>query len=521
MSNFRLIVSVVTTAALFQGVFFFGFAENWKNQFGDQGSAPTPTAIHLNDTTTNISWDRLRLAPLAPASLVAPNSLCRLRLAMQRARKEARPLRLGVVGGSFAAGGSAPALRLAFPRQLQHLLDHRPGTFVSRSDGGFGAELVNLAQGASDYSLPMLCLEKVHHLISSGKHFPDVWVTDYVVNMAPDLDRFAAFVGSLLHGPIRSTNGTAAVIIAAVTSSGCLRSSWINHGCEYRYGNFKVHSETATLWNVPLVSWLHGVVASLPLKPPLPDVTEFDLRDVDNTTRTLLDSYTRELFAFNGTDLHFNEYGHRLHAEYLWNVFLSASQSDADQNCEAHAHPVAQRVENTSILSHSGRNLFSRLTQPAGPLACNLTLTQNKLPDLVPLNRSGYEMKAYAKKANFGAGWGDLNEKAREDLKRTWTPERDGAWIEFPVTIQQSARDLCVMTFGDANSLLKGTLIGKEKNLTCFFGGRGTPPLYTMVCNCSLDWSNENGNKGNWSSDYVLRLTSLVNLIQVAGVAVY
>jgi hypothetical protein len=73
---------------------------------------------------------------------------------MEKAKAEARPLRVGILGGSFSAGGAVADLADSYTEVLKGLL--LGSSFLS-----YGVEVVNMAQGGAGFMLPLFCTDKV------------------------------------------------------------------------------------------------------------------------------------------------------------------------------------------------------------------------------------------------------------------------------------------------------------------------------------------------------------------------
>ncbi|KAI9021778.1 hypothetical protein DFJ74DRAFT_756610 [Hyaloraphidium curvatum] len=454
-------------------------------------------------------WDASGLGASRSRALAHRGSLCRLRRAMRTAAAAGRPLRVGVLGGSFSAGAGVPDASLAFPGVLQKLLRERPGTIAA----AYGADVVSLAQGASDYTLPMLCLENIHALVTADGEMPDVWVAEFQENMALDVPgerfgldagKYASFLDTLLRAPGRSRNGTAAVVLAGAVFQPCLGQVPQREGARCRWRTlFPVQLAAARKLDLPLVSWLHGVAAALPGSPDPTDPAVVEgFPNATGRTLELLREWSKQLFAYAG-DPHFGVFGHNLFGDYIWDAFRLASEDEAGAECGdlgewLDEEDVAVEIDATERPPPPSRAPSNATAAPPPAPRCNLTLTHTHSPSLGPLSSHAFPLREYRETNGFGT--------ARTDTKRTYTPASDDAWIAFDVDAV-GAGELCVLAYGAS-----GALLGEFAGTRCEFAPRALgAPLYTMVCNCTLPAGAGRG---------VLNLTSGEG-VQVAGVAVY
>jgi hypothetical protein len=287
-------------------------------------------------------------------------------------------------------------------------------------------------------------------------------------------------------------------------------------GCWYDTP-YRIHMEVAQRLEVPLVSFFHGLVPSLP-GAKVNSSGLFDAGYVPkNKTLSKSERLTRMLFGDQGKDLHFNEYGHRLFAEFLIGPFLDDT---AHQTPALHRHRDSlssfPAPDVPRILSFPARalSLLSRLSAPDRSLSCRLTITQNSAPELIPVNNSGYQIKVYS--GSRGKEFAMEGEIGRKDIKRAYAPERVGAEMLFEQAFG-NAEELCLLSYGAIGMVIGVEVVVGSTNFTCSFRagipGLEEKMLYWMEC-CGVPVAARGGNG-------TVRMRAEVGLAQVAGLAVF
>lgn len=492
----------------------------------DPSEAPRRDADgHENSLSTarrpaDRKFDFLHLAEAGmQASRTHRGDLSRLRGALKRARDERRPLKIAFVGGSFSAGAGVANIFNAFPYRLAALLNESCAA-------AFDATPYNLAQGASFQTVPMLCLEPVLKIVA-GDELPDVYVVEFAVNLSEQTsDSLLAIAGSLLHSPTRS-NGSA-VILAAVVASKCVARLRFADPPHCWFGKpYEIYLEVARKLDLPLISFMHGIAPTIGVKLDAANgLVDESWNPPSNILRTA-EKLAGALYAKKGEDIHFNQYGHRLFAEWLLTPFLEALEEpqktvrDARQSNEP---CIDAAVSSLLTLPPRAVDFLSRLASPHGSLQCRLTLTHRSAPNLIPTASDGFELQvlkgkddrlAFQTESDSKSG----EQKGRDDIKRAYASLKSGAWIEF-VQVFGQARELCVLSFGTVGMELVASIIrnGSEV-ISCPFPA-GVPglegrSLYWMGCGCNVP------EKAKGEGEWTVRISASKGLPQVAGLAVF
>ena len=138
--------------------------------------------------------------------------------------------------------------------------------------------------------------------------------------------------------------------------------------------------------------------------------------------------------------------------------------------------------------------------------------------DLEPVEKDGFEFKDHG----LGAvGSASPDASARVDFKRTWTPLRQNATIDFSISLLRGSTALCVVVYGTLSEVLEAQFLDMptKRNETCSFAG-GTrfkaagEVNYGPICNCTFRSLGEDTKSR-------VRLTARIGLVQVAGLIVY
>uniref|UniRef100_A0A7S3GB78 Uncharacterized protein n=1 Tax=Palpitomonas bilix TaxID=652834 RepID=A0A7S3GB78_9EUKA len=312
---------------------------------------------------------------ISSALQVDGDRLDRLSIAINSAKAEKRPLRIGITGGSFSAGaGVGPFLSRSYPAVLEEISNQK-------RDGQeevfpFGVEVVNIAQGAAGILLPFHCLDDLLLLISGGDTRkiedkdrggeqrgedtvrgdalppPDVWVVEFVENLDANRDDLAVYVTSLMHDQKRGNGGDAAVIIVNVVAGNCFEFDRNGEGGEDRLICKETTSEAlleevASHLHLPFFSFAGAAEivthsrregrgeathaserqydpALSPSLPPLvTSKTKEDENERPGRHYTVADFH--RLVYVDGDKYHFNRYGHLMTATAVMRVLELAS----------------------------------------------------------------------------------------------------------------------------------------------------------------------------------------------------
>lgn len=169
--------------------------------------------LHLLHPLGSGKAQQLEAAAVRGASIVRKGNLERLHEALGDAVKQQRPLRIGVLGGSFSAGGAVADYGDSYTEVLSRLL-------TSSELCPYGVEVTNMAQGGAGFMLPLLCTDKVYSLVAADPEVrPDVWVVEFAENFDSSLEWYEALLAMLLWDKERF--GSPAVLTAAVAKNAC------------------------------------------------------------------------------------------------------------------------------------------------------------------------------------------------------------------------------------------------------------------------------------------------------------
>lgn len=494
-------------------------------------------------------WDPLRIlnAGSKKESMVHTGNLYRLREKIEEAIHQDRKLRIGILGGSFSAGGVTADYGDAYPEVLKALLQNT--TLIPS-----GVDVVNMAQGGAGFMLPLYCTEKVYSMVANDPAVkPDVWIVEFAENFDSSVDQYEALLAMLKYDNARF--GRPAVITAAVAKNFC----WEKDGNIRRdqcglFRTFEWLQDAATSLDLPLVSFLHGVSHSLGVDAG--DLIKSDHPLVlDAKTEKRLEEFHAKLYADCGDNQHFNEYGHRLLGEYLYNVFVEA------ENITYPSVENSREPSLSAVLPHlplGAAEMLSRVSSisPKQTLTCNLTLTQGRALDLAPIAAKNFTL--WTEKVQ--AGNSIFNSRTRADRKQTWTPSKENATLDFSFMIRPAATTLCVLMYAANGMYLEasfpdtpydlqpvyryqtnmtedckqlnsdGTILHldcSDKDVvdeieiptSCSLRGGVDWTIYSVykiTCDCRLPkpWSKTGGN-------HTIRFRSTVGLPQIAGVVIW
>lgn len=167
--------------------------------------------------------------------------------------------------------------------------------------------------------------------------------------------------------------------------------------------------------DLPLVSFTHGVGAALGL-----DANGLLLNstaDVSGSSKegALLEAVLLHLYADCGQNVHFNEYGHSVMGHFLFSLFSAASSFSTPFHGRLHE---LQDPSAKGLLLPQAMQVFSKLSSSSEQrtLSCNLTLTQGRANDLVPVASSNFTLWVEQVKE----GNKIFASRTRADRKQTW-----------------------------------------------------------------------------------------------------
>lgn len=439
-------------------------------------------------------------------------SLARLRRKIRNAVRQNRTLIIGSVGGSFSAGLAT------FPARLVALLNTQPGTGLAPSEGGPGVSFISIAQGSSSFELPLYCGPTVYAMRASGSPAgappramppvpPDVWIVDFAANWPDDSqagDHFTGFLAANLHDPERSGAGEhAAAVINAVVAPQ-LALAHVATGERFPALNvwkqiYSTQKKACDNLGVPIVSFLHGVLGSI-------EDTGFLESGEPTTAAAKIVNRTRQLYMSNGSNLHYSQYSHRLHAELLFDLFRLAATSDGED--ERPEPSLSEALE--AIFTESTRSTVSRIVgSPDQPKTLNcMTLLNQGGNAMRPLAMKQFELRTH------------YLEEGRPDAKRTFVPLASDAALILGIRINRGAKTACPIVYGYANETVRVSFPGL-KTKDCFVTAWHTVgwgkliPLYAARCRCEIPRELADGK------EHGIQFEPGAGLAQIAGIAVY
>lgn len=412
-------------------------------------------------------------------------------------------------------------------------------------------EVINMAQGASGFMTPMLCRAKLWSIVAQDPSIqPDVWITEFVENFDSSLEDYGAFLAGLMWG---DKGETPAVIMVEVDDPLCWRPEWdTRRACGVIRQDSGLRSNDAALQSAARDLAIPLVMVNID------GVEPYDLISTNATiTHPLLEEYSRQLHGRCGEDIHFNEYGHRLLAEYIYRVFVMAKSAPPLLPVQHERHHWWRRLSSMESpplpppprgraplppptttssydmviddkdvllprLSPESLAIYQRLQSQSSDhtVTCNLTLTQGHDIDLIPSHTDGYFLYVQPTGNKWELFYAD---RTRSDVKKTWMPGRDKATIDFSFMVPPGATSLCTIIYTALGSVLTASLVVDEKEeeggpWRCEFRGGGawtTAPMYRIKCGCELPVGLSDG------ATHTFRFTSTEGRVQIAGVVLW
>jgi len=315
----------------------------------------------------DLTWDTLNmLSPEAySASLLGFDSHNRVRRAVDRARSENRPFYIGAVGGSFTAGCCVKDGKSLMFNHFASVLEMDKALFPH------GVKTLNLGQGAADLHTPLYCVDKLSLMLKAPEDPPpDLWIIEGSANWY-DTGKgdYAAKVETLAMRLLYEHDfGGAAVMFVEVVQSQQWRTA------EGRHLNGWARApvlDVALHAGVPMVSFLEGAIRGLGLPRDVLmqcrqwkyDGSNCDLtHPVSLELGERLDVMRKTMYAKEGEDNHWNDYGNMLMGDLLAGAVVRLATSKALSYTQD-AHPMAGDTDDAI-------KLLSRFTHKT--ISCNL-----------------------------------------------------------------------------------------------------------------------------------------------------
>lgn len=427
-------------------------------------------------------YDKLRLLnnQSFQAGLIHQGSLLQIGKVIELAESEGRPLKVGMLGGSVTAGRSVSHKQDAYAVVL--------GTLIKGLSLTPEVRIVNVAQGASGFSLPFYCLDEVYKVVHEQGEVarpPDVWVVEYLVNYDASYDAFLAFLGKLQMDPKLSHDQTA-ILLLALPKQLCLPDPWsgkLSSGCNYQ-PYFSHYRGAATFYNLPLLSVLHSIAvnAKVPPRALYKDKNLFQTLSKDQVKFIASSRYY--LYAEDGYNIHFNEYGHHLTASLIAYVFAQGKELYARDKASG-KQPLTEspKVSLKELPPKALKKLLSVLpdNQTSTKTWCYTTLSQGRPSLLMPQENKGYDLEVFKSHA------------VGTDLKIHWIPKAADASIVFPLPpLLATSSQICLHVIAAPGESVKASVIRaagpvKDTLHSCSFTSI-MPDMrrYQILCSCPL-----------------------------------